>query len=192
MACWLMQKNKTALFAGLVCLLGFLSVRTGSFISANRQQQLIVYNVPKHQAIDFISGRNYFFTGDSDLLTGNFLQDFYLQPSRVLYRMNNSDSIATLLYTSPVFIFNNKKIVLMDKACNYSSGKEKINADLIIISKNAPLQMEQLMQAFNCRQIIFDASNTPRKVNKWKAEAAKLGLNCFSVVDNGAFVMNMD
>jgi competence protein ComEC len=80
----------------------------------------------------------------------------------------------------------------MDKACSYSSGKEKINADLIIISKNAPLQMEQLIQVFNCRQIIFDASNTPRKVNKWKAEAAKLGLNCFSVVDNGAFVMNMD
>jgi len=29
-------------------------------------------------------------------------------------------------------------------------------------------------------------------VNKWKQEAAKLGLHCFSVVDNGAFVMNMD
>jgi len=192
MACWLMQKNKTALFTSLFCLLGFLSVRTYSFIIAKRQQQLIVYNLPKHQAMDFISGRDYFFKGDNEILTDNLLQNFHLKPSRILHRMNNADSIATLLYASPVFIFNNKKIVLIDKGGSYPVPTEKIKADLIIISKNAQVQITQLMQAFTCGQIIFDASNTSRKVNKWKADAAKLGLHCFSVVDNGAFVMNMD
>ena len=77
MACWLMKKSKTALFASLVCLLGFLSIRTYSFICAGGQQQLIVYNIPRHQALDFINGRNYFFKGDSDLLTNTFLQNFH-------------------------------------------------------------------------------------------------------------------
>jgi len=52
--------------------------------------------------------------------------------------------------------------------------------------------MAALLQTYHCRQIVFDGSNTAQNVNKWKAEAAKLGLYCFSTVDNGAFVMNMD
>jgi competence protein ComEC len=190
-ACWLMKKSKPALFTGLVCLLGFLSIRTYSFI-AGRQQQLIVYNTPGLQAMDFINGRDYFFKGDSDLLTSTSLQNSYLNPSRILHRVSKADATGSLLYASPVFIFNGKKIALVDKACNFYPLKEKINTDLIIISKNPPLQLSQLVLAFNCRQIVFDGSNAPRKVNKWKKEAAKLGLYCFYTVDNGAFVMNMD
>ena len=191
-AYWLMQKNKTALLASLVCLLGFLSIRTYSFINANRQQKLIVYNISRHQAIDFISGRDYFFKGDNDLLTDKTLQNFNLNPSRTLYRITSTDSIAGLLYNTPLFIFNHKKIVLIDAACSFNPPPEKINADLIIISKNPVLHISELASVFNCRQFVFDASNAPWKVNKWKAEAAKLGLYCFYTVDNGAFVMNMD
>ncbi|MEO5683455.1 MAG: ComEC/Rec2 family competence protein [Chitinophagaceae bacterium] len=191
-ASWLMKQHKRALFAGLVCLLGFVSIRTYSFIQAGQQKQLIVYNVPKHLALDFIAGRNYFFKGDSDLLADNFLQNFHMKPSRILHRMDNTRSVETLAAASPLFIFCNKKIVLLDKPYNFSPVSEKINADLIIISKNARVQPAQLAQAFNCRQVVLDASNSFYKVNKWRAEAAKLGLHCFLVVDNGAFVMNMD
>jgi competence protein ComEC len=192
LACWLMKKNKTAFFTSLVCLLGFLCIRSYSFISAGSQQQLIVYNIPRHQAIDFINGRRYFFKGDSDLLTDAFLQNFHLNPSRTLHRMNKADSIENLVCTNPLIIFNTKKIVLIDKDCYYNPLPEKINADLIVISKNPPVHMAQLMEVFNCRQIVFDGSNAPWKVNKWKAEAAKLGLYCFYTVDNGAFVMTID
>ncbi len=191
MAYWLLQKNKTAFITGMFCLLGFLSLRTYSFITARQQQQLIVYNVPKHQAIDFISGRSYFFKGDEELLSDNFLQNFHLKPSRILHRMNAANAVTNLVNTNPVFIFNNKKIAVIDQDLNYSSV-EKTDVDVIIISKNARIKMVELTQIFHCKQIVFDASNSLKKVNKWKAEAANLGLSCFSVVDNGAFVMNMD
>lgn len=191
-AYWLMKKQKRVLSAGLICLAGFVSLRAYSFINAGNRQQLIVYNIPRHQAMDFINGRDYFFKGDSDLLSDASLQNFYLNPSRTLNRINKKDSIAGLLYTAPVFFFNNKKIVLVEKDGSFNCPTEKINADLIIVSKNAPVYITQLMKSFNCKQIVFDASNAPWKVNKWKAEAAKLGLYCFYTVDNGAFVMNMD
>ncbi|MEP6750863.1 MAG: ComEC/Rec2 family competence protein, partial [Bacteroidota bacterium] len=191
-AYWLMKKNKPAIFIGLFCLLGFLSLRSYSFIGANQQQQLIVYNIPRYQAIDFINGRDYFFKGDTDLLTNKQLQNFDLNPSRTLYRINNAESIENFLSVSPVCMFNNKTIVLIDQHTGLGTATEKINADLIIISKNPSVRMSQLAEAFNCRQIVFDGSNAPWKVNKWKLEAAKLGLQCFYTVDNGAFVMNMD
>jgi len=191
-AYWLMKKNTTAFITGLACLFGFLLLRTISFINADQQQQLIVYNIPKHQAIDFIAGRDYYFKGDDELVTDNFLQNFHLKPSRILHRINPVDAMPGLFFAGPFGIFNNKKILLIDKPWMYSNSHEKLAADLVIISKNAPVQIALLAQILNCRQIILDASNSPQKVNKWKQEAAKLGLHCFSVVDNGAFVMNMD
>ncbi len=56
---WLMEKNTKAVWPALVCLIGFFALRSISFIQANHQKELIVYNVPKHQAIDVIDGRKY-------------------------------------------------------------------------------------------------------------------------------------
>lgn len=189
MAYWLMRRSRIALICSLACLLCFLSIRSWSFINARQQQQLIVYNLPKHQAIDFISGRNYFFKGDS---TDEYLQNFHLKPSRIQHRVNIAGGMPALQYAGPAIIFNNRKIVLVDAAFGSPAIHGKITADLLILSKNAPAKLAQLLQAFNCHQLVFDGSCPFYKVNKWKAEAAKLGLHCFSVVDNGAFVMNMD
>lgn len=191
-AWWLMQKSTRACMAALVCTLGFICTRTYSFINAGQRHQLLIYNIPRHQAIDFISGRKYFFKGDAQLLTDKPLQNFTVNPARIQNRTASSDSLAGLFSSGPLYVFNHTTIALVDHRLNFSGIMQKIKADIIIVSKNPPVELTQVMQAFACRQVIFDASNAPWKVNKWKAEAAKLGLSCFYTVDNGAFVMNMD
>lgn len=191
-ACWLLWKYKPAFITGLFCLLGVFALRSYSFIMAGQQEQLVVYNVSKHQAIDFISGRHYFFRGDDQLPEDIRLVNAALLPSRILYRANATDSLSQLACSYPVFLFHNKTIVLADNSSHQPAGKEKLYADLIIVSKNMRGRLQDLMQVFNCNQLVLDASNSALKVHKWKAEAAKLGLHCFSVVDNGAFVMKMD
>ena len=123
-ASWLMKKNKTALLTGLACLLGLFSLRTLSFINAGNQQQLIVYNIPKHQAIDFIDGRHYFFKGDDALLTDNLLQNFHL--------LSLAASCTGQMLQIPLQIFCipcpflssiNKRIVLIDKAYSYRNSQ---------------------------------------------------------------------
>jgi len=192
LACWLTWKNKEALMAGIAGILVFLTIRSSSFITAGSRHQLVVYNTSKHQAIDFICGRNCLFKGDDALPEDRELLRLALAPSRTLYRTSVAGSFENLFCTGPIFCFNNKTIVLADRGFNKNDSQGKIKADLIIISKNAPVQLAGLLQRFQCNQVVLDASNSPSKVNKWKQEAAKLGLHCFSVVDNGAFVMNMD
>jgi len=189
---WLMKKSKSALWMGLFCTLSFFLVRSFSFINAANQQQLIVYNIPGYRAIDFVSGRNIVFKGDSDVLINHALRQFYLNACRTALRANLTDGVENLIPVSNIFVFNHKKIALVDEDYQLSEANEKINTDLVIISHNAPVNMAALLQTYHCRQIVFDGSNTAQNVNKWKAEAAKLGLYCFSTVDNGAFVMNMD
>ena len=192
-ACWLLQKHRPAFITGLVFLLGFILCRSVSLIQAMQQNQLLVYNIPKHQAIDFISGQQYFFYADSSLLTDDYLQRFHLRQARIANRTSQADTLAALMPSPPFFLFNKVTIAVIDKSINYTSPMGLVSqADLVIISKNAPVQLSELEQVFHCRRFVLDASNSLYKVHKWKTEAAKLRLDCFSVVDNGAFVMNMD
>ena len=189
---WLLQKNKSAFLISLLCLFAFCSIRTYSFIEAGLQQQMIVYNVPRHQAIDFINGRHYYFKGDTALANDDFLQNFHLKPSRILHRINSTSQLAALSISPDCIFFGNKKIVMIDKEYNYSNAIKRIKTDAIIISKNPVLSVAGLINTFDCRQIVFDGSNPQWKVNKWKADCAKLRQACYSVVDKGAFVMKMD
>jgi competence protein ComEC len=189
---WMLHKNRVSLMTGLCCLLAFFSIRSWLFIHALQQQQLIVYNIPKHSAIDFIQQRQLFFTGDAAIDGNDYLQQFYLQPSRTLHRVSTAGSLPTLVQAGHLYLFNGKKIAVIDNTFTPVQGLKKINADLLILSGSVNLQLQQLTAIFNCRQVVLDASCQFYKVNKWKAEAAKLGLSCFSTVDNGAFVMKMD
>lgn len=188
---WLLQKNKTGLKAGLLFLSGFVLLRTISFYQSSQQEKIIVYNVPQHTAIDFIDGRNYAFAGDSILLEDDFLRNFHLKASRILHRMYYADSLSLLTKTENYFLFGNKTILLVDANYRFEELPEKIKADIVIISKNPKLYINNLLKTVNCKQIIFDASNPTWKVEKWEQDCANASLSCFSVVDKGAFVMNL-
>jgi competence protein ComEC len=177
---------------GLAELLGFIILRSFSFWQASQQQQLIVYNVPQHQAIDFIDGRDYLFKGDSILSGPGFLQNFNLKPSRIMHRMSETDKPASLQHGTRVFEFGSKRILIIDQNISLASSATKTIVDVIIISKNPSLKISNLVNAFDCNKWVFDCSNSSWKTNKWQKECEQLHLSSHAVVDKGAFVLNLD
>jgi competence protein ComEC len=191
MAWWLLKKQTGALWLGLLGLLGFVTLRSLSFYQTNQQQKIIVYNVPQHTAIDFVEGRNYVFTGDSLLKEDDFLRNFHLKPSRILHRMKDVATLPSLHQSYPFFSFREKKILLINEAYQFPALPKKIKADLVIVAKNPPLYINQLLKTVECPLIVFDASNPKWKVEKWLQACSNAGQSCFSVVDKGAFVMQV-
>jgi competence protein ComEC len=61
---------------------------------------------------------------------------------------------------------------------------------VVIISKNPPLNISQLVQLFNCRQYVFDASNPAWKIERWQKECRELNVLSHSVPEQGAFILN--
>lgn len=190
---WLLQKNKKMLRFSLICLIGFLA--THSFISWKilSQQKIIVYNVPRQQAIDFVDGNNYRFVGDSILLEDALLQNFHLKPGRIALQLNNRvDSLTMLHQQASFYQFGNKRIAVLNSPLNFTANTEKINVDLIIISKNPKLRIASLAKVFNIQKIVFDASNSLWKIAKWKQECDELNLRHHSIPEQGAFVMDIE
>jgi competence protein ComEC len=188
---WLLRNRKAGVPISLMAMLLFTALRTVDIWQARRQKKLIVYNIPKHSAIDVIIGQQYFFKGDSALLGNDPLQKFHLQPCRLLHRVINPNTTGKLLSGRNFFRFGNTTFLLIDQPLNLAVIAPKTSVDIIILLNNPAINMAQLAGVFTCRQFIFDASNSPWKVAKWQQECNQLGLRAFSVADKGAFVFNL-
>lgn len=189
---WLINKNKKILRFSLFSLLAFVMLHAYGNWQIKNQQKIIVYNVPQHQAIDFISGNNYIFHGDSVLLEDGMLQNFHLKPGRIALQLNNrTDSIQSITSYQPFYQFGNKRILIIDKPLIFEQLQQKIDVDIIIISKSPKLYIPQLAAVFNCNQYVVDASNSLWKIGKWKKDCEELHLQLHSIPEKGAFVLDL-
>jgi competence protein ComEC len=190
-AWWLLYNRKLGARISLMALLLFMAFRLVDVWNARQQKKLIVYNIPKHSAIDVIVGQYCLFKADSTLQQNDLLQKFHLQPSRLLHRVINLYTPANSLVEKNFFRIGNTSFLLVDTPLNFKQTSPKIPVDIIILLNNPAIKVAQLASMFTCRQYVFDASNPTWKVANWQQECDQLGLPAYSVADRGAFVFNL-
>ena len=189
---WLLEKQKTGAVVAVTAVFFFTGFRASSFYQAYRQQKLVVYNIPKYQAIDIINGRHYFFIGDSDILSDDFVTNFHLKPSRFLHRIEPVDYRTNVAGQKTFIQYGSKRILLIDKDYDYGNLDTKIPIDILVISKNPRLHLSSLARAFNIRQIVFDGTVPARKLKYWTRDCDSLSIPYYDVRAKGAFVMNLN
>ncbi|SIO44049.1 ComEC/Rec2 family competence protein [Chitinophaga niabensis] len=87
--------------------------------------------------------------------------------------------------------FEGKRILRLTGRLPDKLPATKMKIDYILLSHNPRVDISCLRDYFIYETIIFDSSNTPFLIRKWKSAAKKLPLRCFSVPDEGAFVVNL-
>ncbi len=190
-AYWLMHKNKRAFIFSLATVAIFYGLRSWDLFEKNNQQKLIVYNIPKHQAMDIIEGIKYQFIGDTILQQDGFLRNFHLQPARILHRTNYANRLNSISFQNNIISSSNKNIIVLQQNILATQVAQKIKVDAIIISKNPKLYISQIHSLFDCDYYIFDATNPLWKINKWKKDCDSLHLRHYSVPEQGAFEINL-
>jgi competence protein ComEC len=192
-AAFLIHKKKHLFWLSLVFILCFTLQAFFQKWNTVHQKMIVVYNVPSLEAVDFISGKQFQFIGDSILREDALLQNFHLKPARILYQTKQrTDSIDGLFMKNSFCQFYNKHILILTHPFNTTALKDKIPLDALVLSKNAKVQIPQIVEAFNCRQIIADASNNLWKIEKWKKDCEKLNLRFHSVSEQGAFILQVE
>lgn len=190
---WLILRNKKYFNTGMTVLPGFVFLMTFYKWDTYQQNKIIVYNVPRHQAIDMVAGNEYRFVGDSILMQDGILQNFHLKPARISFQLlKRKDSLASIIKYEPFYMFNDKTILVIDKGFNFWPGsKKKILVDLLIVSHNPPIDIQELTRAFTCKLIVFDASNSHWKIKKWQQDCILIQQPIYIVEQSGAFVLNI-
>lgn len=182
---WLMEKQRLYARLAFASFAIFMLLRGLSFYDAYSQRKLIVYNVPKHSAIDIIHGRSYSFLGDSLLLYDGFERNFHLQPSRILHRVSPSE----IMLPRKDLSLAGKQILLLDEALPFSEASPKQKIDLLILSKNPKIYINRLVRSFTLGQVVIDGSVPPWKAALWKQDCDSLQIPVYDVSEKGAFVM---
>ena len=189
---WLLSRNKKLLFYAMFSLLGFTVIRSYAGWLYNSQRKLVVYNVPKCQAIDIICGEKYQFIGDSILLQEGVLRNFHIKPTRIALQLNMRKDNLPGLYRSPfIYQFGQTRFGVIDRSMTFVGGLEKIKVNFIILSHDPDINIGELAMVFNCRLFVFDASNRLWKIERWLKQCDALHLQGYSIPERGAFISSL-
>ncbi len=190
---WTIKKHSPSVWVALSAMLLFFSIRAFSFYTSEKQQKIIVYNVSKFSAVEFINGRNCQYVGHDALLKDPSLYNYILAPSHTLHRMQPSAySVAGTNAHNNAFVFNHKKILVLRVSAPPPGFLKPIDADLVILSGNSKLYLPQLSAIVRTPKIVVDASVPAYKARYWLRNCDSLKISCHNVATAGAFVMHAD
>jgi competence protein ComEC len=188
---WLLNKNKRAFITGISFLIAFFALRDINVVHHSQQQKIIVYNVPQHTAIDFISGNNCYFNGDSLVIANALLRNFNLKPSRVKDRISVNKNEVLPHFDNIILNCNGKKILLIDKPVLKANNASKIPVDVIIIAADINTPIAELNEIFDCKTYIATSNIAMWKFIQWKKDCEKLHLRFHTVAQQGAAIIKM-
>ena len=187
----LLYKSRLYLRIGLFASSAFAIVIIYGKINLYNQKKIIVYNVSRYTAVDFISGNKYWFAGDDTLTVDGSLQNFNLKPARVsMQTVLSNDTISGIHTAGRIFQFDNRKIMLADTALSFEPLSKKIEIDILLISHNPKIKLANIVSAVTPAVIVIDASNNLWKIGQLKKECSGLHLRCYTVSEQGAFILD--
>ncbi len=189
----LLRNNKKLIIVSIVFFLFFMGIWSYGKISLIQQKKIIVYNVSRHTAIDFVAADKYFFVGDEDFKSEGALQNFNLKPARVSHQVIESkDTLKNIQRSKYLWHFYGKKLMVIDSALSFAPLQNKIVVDILLITKNANVDIDNITSAVVPRCIVFDASNSLWKIAQWKKQCSLLHLSFFITAEQGAFIFNVN
>ncbi|MEO7264361.1 MAG: ComEC/Rec2 family competence protein [Ferruginibacter sp.] len=190
---WIIHKNRSMRKYVIISAL----LLTVFYVQANwrisYQKKIIIYNVPKHTAIDFMYRDKYLFFCDSILSKDGLLRNFHLKPSRISHKATKVLLDTTVIrHNNYAWQFLDKKIIIVDTVLNFEEVQQKIKIDILLLTNNSKTKIINLVSALEPFIIVFDASNSLWKIAGWKKECEQLALPFHSVPEKGAFVLDIN
>lgn len=187
---WIIFRNKKYFAFVILFSLTFICNYTYENYKAVNQSFLVIYNVPGKKAIDFFSGKQYFFSGDSSLQKNGMLRNFHLKPGRIKAMSKECSIKFSNLKQSEGFInFNGKKILNIDSTLKFEPQLNRINVDILLISNNTKNKIKDILIAVSPQVIVLDGTNNLWTIATLKKECEDLHLRYHSVSQDGAFIL---
>ncbi len=197
-----LKKYNYIMLAGIGAIF-FLEINISQAIEKYNQKYLFVYNIKNSSAYDFVSGNWNCFIADSLLMSDIKKQEYHIMnnwcslglkdPNKLV--MNNkvihepiTFSGIGLFKRNNFIYFQSTRILILDRSADVEPISEKLRLDIIILSGNPDITINEIQECFSFKKIIIDSSNSRRKAEQWIRECGSLGVECYSVVHSGAYV----
>ncbi len=203
-------KNLKYFIIGLSCLVIMFSFRLKDKIIQVNQKYLTVYNIPGHSAINLIEGSDNVLFSDIKLMDNKSKLMFHVQNNWIqkgvesekivtLNKLTDRNQLSILYITDNknLFVkrnylqFFDERMAIIPPDFQLKNIEKPLSLDLLIITKNPKFSIQEIIQTFNPKEIILDASNSNYISKKFKTEANALNIKCWSVLIDGAYIKHI-
>jgi len=207
---FLMVRKAICLNGSLLCLAVLITIQLYEKSETMQRKRMIVYDIPRHHAIDLINGKKHLFLADSALIINRQAMSFSVMQhwwkcnlgesevrSREMVCSNTSYNKDGIFISGNFILFSEKKIFVAGKTfpvtkkhVTTSGLSKKMKIDFLIMSSQAPKNITDVLAYFDCSLVIIDSSVSRNRVEKWKMDCRQLGISCYPVLDNGAYLID--
>ncbi len=196
------KKQAAYLFASLSLMVFLLSIQTAEAHSRQKQKTIIIYDVPKCSAYDFVNGGQNLFLADLSLVQNHSSMLFHIKHNWWARHITQQEIVEkekmAAFYNENISIrnnfiqFGNKRVAVVNTPQKTTSSfKHKLRVDLLIISGDPKISIRELQNKYDFKKIIFDSSNSIWKNRQLKKECEELKIDYYSVLDSGAYIEEM-
>jgi len=188
---WVMIGN--GLFAFIMIIFAFQGFQYTS------QQKIIIYDIYQNSLIDIVDGRKCYALQNKDI--PEKAVSFAAQNNR--WEMGITELEMRCFSNDSLFLTNNLKVqngyiqfvnqifTVVDYSLNGNYPEQKISLDHILIRNKPYLEISDLLNYYDCDNIIFDSSNKSYQVEKWQQECEELGIDYWYTAEDGAFILDI-
>ncbi len=209
---FILFKKRHYLQVTLICLICLLSVNFLRTCKIYKQKKIIVFNINKHTAVNFINGRSNYLLTDLDpekdkKILFNTVQNCWLKygvngVNKVIdigVSANNKmipDNTAELhirqLFNNIFICFRDKKLLIMHNPDLFKyTSNEKYRLDYIIVGNNLQCRIKTMKNLFEIDKIVIDSSNDYLTRQFWEKQCNEYGIECNIISDGGALEIGL-
>ena len=189
------DRKAKILIASLCIVLLLCSFNSYRAVRNSTRRELVVYSVPKEKAIALITGKSLLYDF-SDSLWNNaddmafHIRHHWAECGIIAETPILNSNACKELYFGKYVMFEGKGILIIDSSLKEIMPvvKVKLKTDIIILSGSPSVHMDYLKSLFDLKQLVFDSSNKPGSIRRWKKECEAQLIPYYDVVEKGAFI----
>jgi competence protein ComEC len=178
------------LYAACLFTLLFSGFQWRHFRESVDKDQLVVYSISGHQAVEFIDrGKSYFFA-DSSLMNDEERVRFHIRPNRLQHgvaKVNQEIPFIKKIDGSTIFQWRGKSVATLSQ--RNSDLPLNLKVDYLIVSQNSFPLFNKRNRDYEIGQLIIDGSNSRSYTNKLTKFAKAENIPVHSVLEQGAFII---
>lgn len=161
--------------------------------------KMVVYDLQKHSAVDFIYGRGHVLMADSATMEDEFIKGFHLEGHWLESGLNanpeffqqgvSTYSADYLAKRENLISFGDKLLAIWedDGGCDDSlSYRPRI--DWMLVSGRKPEKLDKLLNCYDIDLLILDGSLSAYHAKAWKQAALEAGVKFYHTTQQGAYI----
>jgi len=185
---WLITNRRFGLVMASSCVLFICFSYSLSKLKTYNQKHLVIYHDYKNVIAELIAGKSYSLLTNKKNRTEK-LNRYLFKPAHQYYGTSNQKQPNP--YTQNLFFIEEQTVLLINNSNQYIADLP-FQIDLLVLSNNPYVNILELKNKLNLKQVVFAADNYQYNINRWKKECDALGLSFYNIKEEGALVWEIN